>query len=756
MKIHKKHKKQKEMRIDRILGTWQVIIGVIIIENIFFFLLVNYLLNVILSLPQIAGDLDNPLKYIGWENIFPNLDRLQAFAGAYRLIYIVLLFMFIYIDVRQAFKMRTSFSSRGFNMGQKGTERWTTQEEIIAQYKEVPDRDIAFQGVGGTIVSRIGDKLYIDDSAVNNLIIGITRSGKDEMYVVPSIDVYSRAEKQASMIIMDPKLEAYKSSKKTLEDRGYDVYLLNLDDPLHSMGFSPLEQIITLYLEGDHSNAELLAQAYSYSIFNLEKPIGGDSFWKDTASSLLTALILAHIEDCTKQDEIDNAKRKKEWEEQKKSNPELPAFAKKSEHIRKINMYSILNLFTELVRIKDQETDISALDMYFDKRPPLNRAKLKYAGIEMAGWRTKSNVFASMFAKLTIFTYENVAKMTAESTIRLEDIGFGDIPVAVFLGIPDYDKSLHFLATVFIRQAYFVLAKRATREMRGRCPRLVKFICNEFGNIPAVENMANIITVCLGRNISFDIFIQSYSQLEKLYEHDAETIKENCGNQIYILTNSKNTAEEFSTLIGNETIIDLERSGERLSTKKHIMENTTEKPLLNPNQLMNLLPGECVVKRVMKRTDRQGRRVHPTPIFNSEDSGKRFLFRYEYLQGTFPDPKTIELEKINTEDRSHIILKDIVWDYNMTFAQFKQMERRAAPLKEQKNLKQTKELLLSDIENKEHIKAVLQNVAGIKDVTDDMSVAEVYTLLEKADIKPEDKNVILSLFSIGLETKKEG
>lgn len=734
MKIHKNHKKQKEMRIDRILGTWQVIIGVIVIENLFFFLLINYLLNVMLSLPQIARDLDNPLRYIGWENIFPQMDRLKAFTGVYRLIYIVLLFCFIYIDVRQAFKMRTSFSSKGFNMGQKGTERWTTQEEIKAQYKEIPDRDITFRGAGGAIVSRVGDKLYIDDSAVNNLVIGITRSGKDEMYVVPGIDVYSRAEEQASMIVPDPKLEGYKSSKKTLEERGYDVYLLNLDDPLHSMGFNPLEQIITLYLEGDHSNAELLAQAFSYSIFNPEKPTGGDSFWDDTASSLLTALILAHIEDCTKQDEIE----------------------KKSEHIKKINMYSILNLFTELVRIKDQETDISALDMYFDKRPPLNRAKLKYAGIEMAGWRTKSNVFASMFSKLTIFTYENVAKMTAESTIRLEDIGFGDKPVAVFLGIPDYDKSTHFLATVFIRQAYFVLAKRATREMTGRCPRLVKFICNEFGNIPAVENMANIITVCLGRNISFDIIIQSYSQLEKLYEHDTETIKENCGNQIYILTNSKDTAEEFSSLIGNETIIDLQRSGERLSTKKHIMENTTEKPLLNPNQLMNLLPGECVVKRVMKRTDRQGRRVHPTPIFNSEDSGKRFLFRYEYLQKTFPDPKTIDLEKINTEDRSHIILKNIVWDYNVTFTQFEQMETKAVSLKKQKNPKKTKELLLSDVENKEHIKTVLQNLAGIKDVTDDMSVAMIYTLLEKADIKQEDKNVILSLLSIGLQTKKEG
>lgn len=51
------------------------------------------------------------------------------------------------------------------------------------------------------------------------------------------------------MVITDPKMELYKTSKKTLEERGYLVYLLNLDDPLHSMGFNPLEQIKEEYLK---------------------------------------------------------------------------------------------------------------------------------------------------------------------------------------------------------------------------------------------------------------------------------------------------------------------------------------------------------------------------------------------------------------------------------------------------------------------------------------------------------------------------
>ena len=114
--------------------------------------------------------------------------------------------------------------------------------------------------------------------------------------------------------------------------------------------------------------------------------------------------------------------------------------------------------------------------------------------------------------------------MTAESTMNLEDIGFGDKPIAVFIEMPDYDKSAHFLGSVFIRQLYFVLARKATRQQNGRCKNRVKIIADEFGNMPAIEAMENIITVCLGRNISFDLYIQAYAQLNKLYGDKAKDL----------------------------------------------------------------------------------------------------------------------------------------------------------------------------------------------------------------------------------------
>ena len=104
-------------------------------------------------------------------------------------IYLGIVLLMLIVDAVTVYQFKVAYSEEQLNQGQKGVSRWTTNEEMTAQYTESPDRDRPFPGHGGTIVSRIGKKLYIDDSLTNNLIIGITRSGKGEMFVVPSIDV---------------------------------------------------------------------------------------------------------------------------------------------------------------------------------------------------------------------------------------------------------------------------------------------------------------------------------------------------------------------------------------------------------------------------------------------------------------------------------------------------------------------------------------------------------------------------------------
>lgn len=721
-----KNKKNNELRLERFLGNGIVIAFVLIVEDLLFYILINYLFNIVVNLRE--ANWCHPEYCIEIKNILPDFKRIHEYNDIYGFIFLIYGCFCLLINIMQGYRMRASFSDKGFNLMQKGCARWTTTKELKRQYSRIPDRDKVFPGYGGTIVSRIGKHLFIDTDLTNNLCIGITRSGKGEMYVIPSIDVYSRAEKKTSMVVLDPKTELYKTSKETLEERGYEVYLLSLVDPEHSMGFNPLDQVISLYAAGDYANAELLVQTFCYSIFNPDKPINGDTFWQDSPTSLLSALVIAVIEDVFEWIKVENATGEE-----------------KEKHIQKINMFSIINLFGELVSQTNPDNPyITGLDMFFQMRPALDRAKIKFFGVEVAGSRTKASIYSSMLMKLTIFTYENFAKMTAESTMNLEDIGFGDKPIAVFIEMPDYDKSAHFLGSVFIRQLYFVLARKATRQKNGKCKNRVKIIADEFGNMPAIEAMENIITVCLGRNISFDLYIQAYAQLNKLYGENAKTIAGNCGNTIYILSDDDETTKKFSTNLGSETIIDMQRNGSRLSGNKTIMESTAEKPLLNMNQLEELKPGECVIKRIMKRRDLKGKLTTPHPIFNSEENGRRLLFRYEYLTDTFPNPDEVDMKNVNKEDLTHIKVEERVWDYRMSFALFNFTRTEDKPDKKEKTVK------IGELENSENLIAALKEVLG-STIKKNMKIDTVMDMLQDADIDEQTKEKYMDLLEMGKE-----
>lgn len=700
-------------KIEKVTSSWFVLIPLSVLVFLLVFWGVNYLGNVLVNIfTRLEPAMNGQMKM---SSVF-GIGQAFRLNHSFGLTLLDLLIGWI-VQLRFIWNVRTNYKDT--NIGQKGTARWTTIREIQQQYKCIPEKaphipghpeEDFYDGKGGVPICEYQDQIYIDDSPVNNLIIGITRSGKGEMFVFPMIDIYSRAGKdnpwnRASIIATDPKLELYANSFDTLRERGYEVCCLNLVDPLKSMGYNPLQMIIDAYKAENYDEAEMLANTFAYSIFNPGAAGGNDKFWSTESANLLVALILAHIDDCLKEDqfvnvgkleefrglqqawteltedeqadiyaEIDRAGKRAEeardyWKKRIEADPhlnpnkaeeayqdavrdfalngiyELDAippdvpFTPSDKYERMITMYSIVNTFTELGRLTNSEDGSSALDDYFAVRPVGDRGKLKYSAIEVAGDQTKGSIFASCLAELTIFTYNDIAKMTSRTEFDLADVGFGDKPMAIFLGIPDYDQSNHFIASVFIRQLYFILAKRAT-QAGGKCKREVIFLLDEFGNLPAIEGMASIITVCLGRNIRFDLVIQSYAQVEKLYDKDADTIIGNCGNKIYILTNDNQTAENYSQSLGNKTITTISRSGGKLSQNKSFTESQEERPLLNPNELMQFQPGECVVTRVMKRSDRQNRNVSPTPIYNHGET--KFKYRYQYLAEDFTDGKTVD------------------------------------------------------------------------------------------------------------------
>ena len=181
-----------------------------------------------------------------------------------------------------------------------------------------------------------------------------------------------------------------------------------------------------------------------------------------------------------------------------------------------------------------------------------------------------------------------------------------------------------------------------------------------------------------------------------------------------------------------------------MSANKTIMETTADKPLLNPNELEELKPGECVIKRIMKRRDLKGRLITPHPIFNSLENKRRLLFRYEYLTDTFPNPDEVDISDVNKEDLSHIKVNERVWDYRMSFALFNFTRTEDKPDKKEKTVK------IGELENSENLIAALKEVLG-STIKKNMKIDTVMDMLQDSDIDEQTKEKYMDLLEMGKE-----
>lgn len=99
----------------------------------------------------------------------------------------------------------------------------------------------------GIIIAKENGKFYIDAETIHSLIIGTTRSGKGQTFVMPMIRHIAMSQAKHSMVINDPKGEIAENCTAMLRENGYKVVFLNLRDTNMSSLWNPLQKAIDEY-----------------------------------------------------------------------------------------------------------------------------------------------------------------------------------------------------------------------------------------------------------------------------------------------------------------------------------------------------------------------------------------------------------------------------------------------------------------------------------------------------------------------------
>lgn len=331
----------------------------------------------------------------------------------------------------------------------------------------------------------------------NDLIIGSSGAGKTGGYVIPNIQNMTD-----SLIVSDTKGALERRFSQELIDRGYEVHVLDLVDPMRSCGYNPLEGI-RRYRDGSYREQDVITLANNI----MPELDSREPFWEKTAASYLVFLISYALEALPEEEQ---------------------------------NMCTICELHRMYIRPNGDLSFLKWTDLHPDSFP----AK-KY--VEMRSSMSANRMWGSIneFVNRALEPFEfREAKQIFGSKRNIDLREIGRRKTVLFLNVSDTDRSFDHIVNVFYTQALQVLCSEADGNRDGTLKVPVRIIMDDFAASARIPDFDKIISVIRSRDISVSLILQSMTQLESMYgEAAALTIINNCDHLLYLGSQDQKTAQ---------------------------------------------------------------------------------------------------------------------------------------------------------------------------------------------------------------------
>jgi len=398
--------------------------------------------------------------------------------------------------------------------------RWASEVEIKNSLNKI---DINEKAVcGGIPLFYENSGVYVDPTDAHTTIVGGTGSKKTRNIGMPALQLFTRAGE--SFVATDPKGELYERTLPVLKDQGYNIFILNLRDPQSSNCWNPFMIPYKFYKTGQYDKAIELVTDMSNCMMQ-DSLSDKEPYWHNSAIDLLLGLIITLFE-CAKEDQIHlkslrTLRRqafKNDLNSDNNTRDYTPTFISEKflNYLDKsVFIYSMLNGTAEVC-----DTTRGCIVSVFDQ------------------------------AMRPFFSQNNLVDMLSGNEIDMGTIG--KTKTAIFLVMPDENTVYHRLISVFVKQCYTALIFEAQKQQSRKLPVRVNFLLDEFSSLPPISDFPSMITASRSRNIRFHLIIQSLNQLHKRYGYDAETIRGNCENWIFLHSREISLLNELVELSGKK------------------------------------------------------------------------------------------------------------------------------------------------------------------------------------------------------------
>lgn len=356
----------------------------------------------------------------------------------------------------------------------------------------------------------------------NDIICGNSGSGKTGGYVIPNIQ-----NLDGSLVVSDTKGQLERRFRPQLEARGYQVYTLDLVNPMRSCGYNPLA-FIRRYADGSLREQDILSLARLLCpMMDSREPV-----WDLSAASYVAFLI---------------------------------AYCLEAEPAKKRNLVHLGELHRQFAQ---PDGDIQFLEWIQGHADSF--AAKKYE--EIKANRPADKMFASImgFVNINLEPYSfREARHIFARQLSFDIRILGRQKTVLFLNVSDTDRTFDRLVNIFYSQALQVLCAEADSNEDGRLKVPVRIIMDDFASSAVIPDFDKILSVIRSRDISVSLVIQSLSQLESMYSYAvSRTILNNCDHILYLGSQDMETAEYIAARAARtpEAVLSMPRSKAYLIT----------------------------------------------------------------------------------------------------------------------------------------------------------------------------------------------
>lgn len=406
----------------------------------------------------------------------------------------------------------------------------------ILHHVDLTSDEIPLNHGGAAFISDTKEA-YVDDGDYHTLILGATGSMKTRLFIFPTVFTLGLAGE--NMVVADPKGEIYSMTSGFLKEKGYEVSCLNLRDLNHSECWNPLEEAFLLMQEGREEDGMKQAIDFIEVLMADQVRVTKEIYWPLSGKQFLQGV--AEI------------------------------VLRGAKNLSEVNVSSMIPFFGYCRGSDSMRSSGSLLRDFIEKLPPNNSIRQHIEGTICNGPNAMAGILGMAASGLAPFTTSRqLQRMSAKSTVDLHAFKDPNRKTAMFVIIPDEQTTFHFFAASFIKQIYSTALDDAYHCPNGALPRRLNFVLDEFANLPRIPEMSTMITAARSRNVRFYLVVQSDNQLKEHYQEEAETVKTNCLNWVYLNTKEAELIQQVQKMTG---------------TKKR---SINSKPLISQYELTNL------------------------------------------------------------------------------------------------------------------------------------------------------------------------